>query len=98
MRGRGRGGELPPELLSIGVIGSAAPAANVVTPAASAPALVLEVQPEPESGAVAPTKRGRAPAKRARAKKIAAPAASAEKSAAKPKRPRAKKTAGTPEA
>jgi len=99
MRGRGRGGELPPELLSIGVIGSsAAPTVDVVTPAASAPNLVLEVQQEPEASTPAPAKRGRAAAKGARAKKTAAPAASAEKPAAKSKRPRAKKTAGTTEA
>src|SRR5512140_778307 len=99
MRGRGRGGELPPELLSIGVIGSsAAPAEDVVTLAPSAPTLVLEAEPDAVGRAPSPAKRGRAAAKGARAKKIAAPAASAEKSAAKPKRPRAKKTAGTPEA
>jgi uncharacterized protein (TIGR00288 family) len=99
MRGRGRGGELPPELLSIGVIGSsAAPTVDVVAPAASAPNLVLEVQQEPEPSTPAPAKRGRAAAKGARAKKTAAPAAAAEKPAAKSKRPRAKKTAGTPEA
>ena len=103
MRGRGRGGELPPELLSLGVIGSAAPRENDNAQPASAPALVLEVETEPEIGAPAPSsapaKRGRAPAKTARAKKTAAPAAaSAEKSAAKPKRPRAKKTAGSAEA
>jgi uncharacterized LabA/DUF88 family protein len=101
MRGRVRGGELPPELLSLGVIGTAAPRENEVAPAASAPALVLEVEAEPEASAsapsAAPAKRGRAPAKTARAKKTAAPAASAEKSAAKPKRPRAKKTAGSTE-
>jgi uncharacterized LabA/DUF88 family protein len=102
MRGRGRGGELPPELLSLGVVGSTTPRENNVAPAASAPALVLEAETEPEAGTPeAPAtraKRGRAPAKTARAKKTAAPAAaSAEKSAAKPKRPRAKKTAGSTE-
>ena len=102
MRGRGRGGELPPELLSLGVIGSTAPRASEVAPAASAPALVLEVGAEPEASTPAPSsapaKRGRAPAKTARAKKTGTPAAaSAEKSAAKPKRPRAKKTAGATE-
>jgi uncharacterized LabA/DUF88 family protein len=102
MRGRGRGGELPPELLSLGVVGSPALRENNVAPAASAPALVLEAETEPEASTPeAPAtraKRGRAPAKTARAKKTAAPAAaSAEKSAAKPKRPRAKKTAGSTE-
>ena len=102
MRGRVRGGELPPELLSLGVIGSAAPRANEAAPAASSPALVIDVQAEPEAStpapSAAPAKRGRAPAKTARAKKTTAPAAaSAEKSAAKPKRPRAKKTAGSTE-
>jgi uncharacterized protein (TIGR00288 family) len=103
MRGRGRGGELPPELLSIGVIGNAASASKDVPaapPANPAPALVLEVQAEPEAAAPAQAKRGRAPAaKTPRAKKTGASAAvSAEKSAAKPKRPRAKKTAGSAEA
>jgi uncharacterized protein (TIGR00288 family) len=101
MRGRGRGGELPPELLSLGVVGSSAPRENNTPPAAtSAPALVLEVQSAPEVSTPAPAKRGRAPAaKTARAKKTAAPAAAAaEKSAVKAKRPRAKKTAGSTEA
>jgi len=99
MRGRGRGGELPPELLSIGVIGSVAPRASDVAPVASAPALVLEAQAEPEASTPAPAKRGRARAKTTRAKNTAAPAAAAaEKSAAKPKRARAKKTAGSTEA
>jgi len=103
MRGRGRGGELPPELLSLGVVGSATPRENNGVPAASAPALVLEVEAGPKADTpappAAPAKRGRAPAKTARAKKSAAPAAaSVEKSAAKPKRPRAKKTAGSTEA
>jgi hypothetical protein len=102
MRGRVRGGELPPELLSLGVIGSPAPVDNNSATASSVPALVLEVEAEPEAStaapAAAPAKRGRAPAKTARAKKTGAPAAaSAEKSAAKPKRPRAKKTAGSTE-
>jgi uncharacterized protein (TIGR00288 family) len=102
MRGRVRGGELPPELLSLGVVGSAAPRGNENAPAASAPALVLEAEAQPEAStpapAAAPAKRGRAPAKTARAKKTGAAAAgSAEKSAAKPKRARAKKTAGSTE-
>src|SRR6476661_8071008 len=42
MRGRGRGGELPPELLSLGVVGSTAPRENNVAPVPSAPALVLK--------------------------------------------------------
>jgi uncharacterized protein (TIGR00288 family) len=100
MRGRGRGGELPPGLLSLGVIGSSAPRENNTQTSASAPALVLEVQSEPEVSTPAPAKRGRAPAaKTTRAKKTAAPAAAAaEKSSAKAKRPRAKKTAGSTEA
>jgi type IV secretory pathway VirB10-like protein len=102
MRGRTRGGELPPELLSLGVIGAAAPRENNVTAALSAPALVLDAETEPEASTPAApatrAKRGRAPAKTARAKKTAAPAAaSAEKPAAKTKRPRAKKTAGSTE-
>jgi uncharacterized LabA/DUF88 family protein len=102
MRGRGRGGELPPELLSLGVIGSTVPRGNDVAPAAAAPALVLDVKAAPEASApaavAAPAKRGRAPAKTARAKKTGTPAAaSAEKPAAKAKRPRAKKTAGSTE-
>ena len=57
------------------------------------------VVPEVQGSTPAPTKRGRAPAKTARAKKTAASAApSGEKSAAKAKRPRAKKTAGSTEA
>jgi hypothetical protein len=94
MRGRGRGGEMPPELLNLGVIGSTAPAA--IAAPSSGPALVLESEPESEPEAkAAPAKRGRAPAaKTARAKKTAAPAAAAaEKGAPKAKRPRAKKTA-----
>src|SRR6185437_7167217 len=89
MRGRGRGGELPPELLNLGVVDSSG------TPQATpVPALILEATPEPEAEIVAPAKRGRA-AKTARAKKPASvAAASAEKPAAKPRRPRAKKTAG----
>jgi uncharacterized LabA/DUF88 family protein len=98
MRGRGRGGEMPPELLSLGVIGSTTPEESSPPPLA----LVAEPEPEPEAKAkaAAPAKRGRAPAvKTARAKKTAAPsAASGEKSAAKPKRARAKKTAGSTEA
>ena len=94
MRSRGRGGELPPELLTVGVIGSASPIAPQAPSAP--PALVLEVQAEPEAERAAPAKRGRA-TKTARAKKSAAPAASGEKSAAKPKRPRAKKAAATTE-
>jgi uncharacterized LabA/DUF88 family protein len=90
MRGRGRGGEMPPELMNLGVIGGNAPAAENGA-STSAPALVLESEPEPEAKSAKPAKRGRAPAaKTARAKK-AAPAA-AEKAAPKAKRPRAKKT------
>jgi uncharacterized LabA/DUF88 family protein len=91
MRGRGRGGEMPPELMNLGVIGSSAPAESVAQ--SLGPALVLdaEVEAEPEVKA-ATAKRGRAPAaKRPRAKKAAA--ASADKGAPKAKRPRAKKTA-----
>ena len=99
MRGRGRAGELPPELLSLGVIGAAARPSNDVAPPAPSAALVLEAEPEPEVSTPTAAKRGRARAKTARAKKTAAPAAAAaEKSAAKPKRPRAKKTAGSTEA
>ncbi len=94
IRSRGRGGELPPELLSVGVIGSSSPMVAEVAPAP--PALVLELEAEPEQEAAAPAKRGRAPAKTPRAKKTAAPASS-EKAAAKPKRPRAKKTAAATE-
>ena len=91
MRGRGRGGEMPPELMNLGVIGSSAPA--VSEPVSSGPALVLDAESEAEPAVKAPpAKRGRAPAaKTARAKKTAA--ASAEKGAPKAKRPRAKKTA-----
>jgi uncharacterized protein (TIGR00288 family) len=91
MRGRGRGGEMPPELMNLGVVGSTTPA--VSEPVSSGPALVLDAEPEAEVAVKsAPAKRGRAPAaKTARAKKTAA--ASAEKSAPKAKRPRAKKTA-----
>jgi uncharacterized LabA/DUF88 family protein len=91
MRGRGRGGEMPPELMNLGVIGHNAPAAENGA-AASAPALVLESEAEPAAKKAKPAKRGRAPAaKTARAKK-AAPAAATEKAAPKAKRPRAKKT------
>ena len=85
MRGRSRGGEMPPELMNFGVVGSSAPAEI------SAPALVLEFAPVAKA---APAKRaGRAPAaKTARAKKSAT-AAAVEKAAPKVKRPRAKKTA-----
>jgi hypothetical protein len=95
MRGRGRGGEMPPELLNLGVIGSTTPAESFAPLATSAPALVLEAEPEPESEpAPAQKKRGRAPAaKTARAKKAAPAAAAAEKAAPKAKRPRAKKAA-----
>jgi hypothetical protein len=91
MRGRGRGGEMPPELLNLGVIGSSTPA--VSEPLSAGPALVLEPETETEPQVkAAPAKRGRAPAaKTARAKKTAA--AAAEKGAPKAKRPRAKKTA-----
>ena len=92
MRGRGRGGEMPPELMNLGVIGHNAPAAENGA-STSAPALVLEPEPEPEAKKAKPAKRGRAPAaKSARAKKAAPAAASAEKAAPKAKRPRAKKT------
>ena len=96
MRGRGRGGEMPPELMNLGVVGSTAPAESVAPLATSAPSLVLEAEPEDEAEAApAPKKRGRAPAaKTARAKKTAAPAAAAAvKAAPKAKRPRAKKAA-----
>ena len=92
MRGRGRGGEMPPELLNLGVVGTTSPAQS----SAAAVALVLEAEPEAEEEvAPAPKKRGRAPAaKSARAKKAAPAAAAAEKKAApKAKRPRAKKAA-----
>ena len=87
MRGRGRGGEMPPELLNLGVIGSSAPAASEQM--SSGPALVLDAESEAEPEVrAAPAKRGRAPAaKTARAKKTAA--ASAEKGAPRAKRPRA---------
>jgi uncharacterized LabA/DUF88 family protein len=95
MRGRGRGGEMPPELLNLGVIGHTAPV-ETAAPAASAPALVLEAEPEPATKKAPAAKRGRAPAaKSARAKKPAA--AAAEKAAPKAKKPRAKKTAGSTE-
>ena len=87
MRGRGRGGELPPELLNIGVVDSGAPQGS------SGPALVLEATPEDMPEPAAPAKRGRA-TKTARAKKPAASAAaSAEKPAAKPRARAKKKTA-----
>ncbi|MFI5242579.1 MAG: NYN domain-containing protein [Gemmatimonadales bacterium] len=94
MRGRGRGGEMPPELLNLGVVDSGAPHTGASQAATSA-TLALEATPEPEEErAAAPAKRARA-AKTARAKKPkAAAAASAEKAPAKPRRPRAKKTAG----
>ena len=93
MRGRGRGGEMPPELMNLGVIGGSAPAEVSAPEQAAAPALVLES----ENGSVPAkkaAKRGRAPAaKTARAKKMAPAAAAGEKAAPKAKRPRAKKTA-----
>jgi uncharacterized LabA/DUF88 family protein len=90
MRGRGRGGEMPPELMNFGVIGGNTPAAESSAPAAG---LALVVEAEPEEKRAKPAKRGRAPAaKSARAKKTA-PAAAGEKAAPKAKRPRAKKTA-----
>ncbi|MEO6211761.1 MAG: NYN domain-containing protein [Gemmatimonadaceae bacterium] len=98
MRGRGRGGEMPPELMNLGVIGGTAPA-DVRAQAASvaqapAPQLELEAEPAPAPKAKAAAKRGRAPAaKTARAKKTAPAAAAGEKAAPKAKRPRAKKTA-----
>jgi hypothetical protein len=94
MRGRGRGGEMPPELLNLGVVDSGAPH-TATSQSVTSPALVLEATPEPEEErAAAPAKRTRA-AKTARAKKPATTAAaSAEKTVAKPRRPRAKKTAG----
>ncbi|HMI57062.1 MAG TPA: NYN domain-containing protein [Gemmatimonadaceae bacterium] len=91
MRGRGRGGEMPPELMNLGVVGSSAPTESVAQ--SLGPALVLdaEVEAEPAVKATA-AKRGRASAaKRPRAKKTAA--ASATQGAPKAKRPRAKKTA-----
>jgi hypothetical protein len=94
MRGRGRGGEMPPELLNLGVVGSTTPV-EAAAPAATGPALVLDVEPEPEVKS-APAKRGRAPAaktKRAKKKTAAPSAAASEKAAPKAKRPRAKKTA-----
>jgi len=92
MRGRGRGGEMPPELMNFGVIGGNTPAAENSAPAAGL-ALVVEAEPESDAKSAKPAKRGRAPAaKSARAKK-AAPAAAGEKAAPKAKRPRAKKTA-----
>lgn len=91
MRGRGRGGEMPPELMNLGVIGHTAPASENGAPE-TAPALVLESESEPEAKSAKPAKRGRAPAaKTARAKKTAPAAASGEKAAPKAKRPRAKK-------
>ncbi|MEO8881772.1 MAG: NYN domain-containing protein [Gemmatimonadaceae bacterium] len=97
MRGRGRGGEMPPELMNLGVIGGSAPA-EVSAPAASAaraPQLELEAEPEAAPKAKA-AKRGRAPtAKTARAKKTAPAAAASEKAAPKAKRPRAKKKTAT---
>jgi hypothetical protein len=98
MRGRGRGGEMPPELMNLGVIGGHTPVES--TPPAAAPTLALVSESEPETAAkAAPKKRaGRAPAaKSARAKKTASTAASGEKGAPKAKRPRAKKTAGSTE-
>ncbi len=95
MRGRGRGGEMPPELMNLGVIGHTAPAAERASAAEAAPELELALDSEPETKATRakPAKRGRAPAaKTARAKKTAPAAAAAEKAAPKAKRPRAKKT------
>ena len=90
MRGRGRGGEMPPELMNFGVIGDNTPVAESSAPAAG---LALVVEAEPEEKRAKPAKRGRASAaKSARAKKTA-PAAAGEKAAPKAKRPRAKKTA-----
>jgi hypothetical protein len=91
MRGRGRGGELPPELLNVGVVSASTPSQS------AAPALVLEAQPEPAAEKAAPAKRAGRAAKTARAKKTAAPAAAAETKEPKPRRPRAKKTAGATE-
>jgi len=98
MRGRGRGGEMPPELLNLGVIGGHTPA-EISAPVPAPPlALVPELEPEPEAKAAPAKRAGRAPAaKSARAKKSASTAASGEKAAPKAKRPRAKKTAGSTE-
>ncbi len=95
MRGRGRGGEMPPELMNFGVIGHTAPVAEGAPASTAAPSLELELDAEPdvETKTAKPVKRGRAPAaKSARAKKSAPAAASAENAAPKAKRPRAKKT------
>ena len=90
MRGRGRGGELPPELLNLGVVDTGAPAPS------AGPALVLEATPEDAEEPAAPAKRVRA-AKTTRAKKSAA-SSDAERPAGKPRRPRAKKTAASAKA
>ena len=99
MRGRGRGGEMPPELMNLGVIGGHTPAESSAPAAAPTLALVPESEPEPAAKAAPKKRAGRAPAaKSARAKKSASTAASGEKAAPKAKRPRAKKTAGSTEA
>jgi hypothetical protein len=97
MRGRGRGGEMPPELMNLGVIGGHTPVESSAPVATPTLALVPE-SAEPAAKAAPKKRAGRAPAaKSARAKKTASTAASGEKAAPKAKRPRAKKTAGSTE-
>lgn len=90
----GRPGPLPPELLSIGVVG---PVSTATT--ASTPAVVAE--PKPKSAPAAKRGRGRGAAKAAPVATAAAPAAASAAKESKPARkrpaaktPRAKKTAG----
>jgi uncharacterized protein (TIGR00288 family) len=100
MRGRGRGGEMPPELLNLGIVHAGVPVLKLVTTPAVAQAPIAAPVSESAAApaaatAAAPAKRARrATTKTARTKKAAAPAAATEK-AAKPRRPRAKKTAAT---
>ncbi|HEX5410193.1 MAG TPA: NYN domain-containing protein [Gemmatimonadaceae bacterium] len=93
----GRGGELPPELLSIGVVESARPAEPEPEPAAAAepaPDFVVETAPPaPAKKATARKGRGTRATKKATAKKTA-PAPALEPGAAatpKPRRPRGRR-------
>ncbi|HKT09601.1 MAG TPA: hypothetical protein VJR24_16995, partial [Gemmatimonadaceae bacterium] len=108
MRHRGlrtsRGGELPPDLLSVGVVGFTPPAPVVAEPepvAASAPAPEVEA-PAAEAPAAAPRSRSRRGGKSGRrtSKATVASGAESDAPAAKPRRSRgggrAKKKAAEP--
>jgi hypothetical protein len=112
-RGRGRPGAPPPDLLSIGVVGPSSGAASLPTLVAPAPAPtpaapaaptapVVAVKAEPSSERSTNSKpAGKPRAKRPAKKATPAPAVAAKKTAAKkagaPRKPRAKKLAGTSE-